>query len=373
MDDAAAALATPPTTAAPTTTTAPPSAGGGATQLSDDLRKSELRDNVAGKGDGAPSSKGGGAPTGGGANPGGDKGAGAPAPSKSVTVEETKLTPNFVAFQKAMAEINAGDAAEQAWETVVSQLIAAESALDAVSTMGVGSDGTPKMVLDLASSGFKTLMEDYQLPTALVQSFDDEVKGIKGKRVALWSGAAAKAAAAKSGKADVFLEGTALGKPFDQSNLPKNVPSSSLHWASISRAYAMRLAAHVTEVDFVGFVDDKTRETGNIAAEVELPIISEALKTVKDKNITWYAAAAEGSKEWAEGKDIYLQNGTMLAKGGFWLVQGSDSNTDRGAAIKTAKASFKALEKDRDPSQAAPATMSAPATPGATSSTRSAS
>ena len=292
---------------------------------------------------------------------GGPPGGGAPPPPPAaggrpggLTASSTLATPEFGKFAAAMADIGVDAVgAQAAWTTVVDQLIQAEAAMDAVSTdMG----GWKRA--DLASEGFKKLMSEYQLPKQLDDAFERMIaQDMAGKTVALWSGAAAKTAAGKSGKAQVFLEGTPLGKPFDESGLPKGVPSGTLHWASVSRAYAQKLADHAEEVNFAGFVDSNTVESGNIAAEVEIPIVGKAVEKA-GKKITWHAAAAEkDAKVWAQGKQIQTSGGAVLtSEPGFWT-----SGEDRGAVIKKAKESHKAFTDDAA-ATAVPAPSAAPST-----------
>jgi hypothetical protein len=264
----------------------------------------------------------------------------APRPEDSLSAAATLTTPEFGKFAVAMAAIGVdATGAQVAWTTVVEQLLQAGAAVDAVS-----SEKNGRKVVNLASDGFKKLMGEYQLPKQLDDAFESLVaKDMAGKTVALWSGPAAKTAAAKSGKADIFLEGTPLGKPFDESGLPKGLPAGTLYWALVSRAYAQKLADHAAEVEFAGFVDSNTVESGNIAAEVELPIVGKAVEEA-GKTVTWHAAAAEKDpKVWAEGKHIQTRSGQQLtSEPGFWT-----SGEDRGAVIKTAKASHKAYTDDQ--------------------------
>jgi hypothetical protein len=252
---------------------------------------------------------------------GGDHGAVLEAQVLKATLE----TKNFATFASTMAEMGLAPAAEEIWLHTVRQLFQSEDQYKKATDAKTAR-------IKLADAGFKKLVNEFQVPDKILKAFEAQTGKMKGKRVALWSGRPAKGAAATSGKADVFLEGTPLGQAFDKSGLPKEVPATMVLWAAISKAYAKHLAANVKRVSFVGFVGHDTPASGNIAAEIELPEVMTAIEAEK-KSITWMGAATKDGSGWAN--EILSANGKVLTEQkGFWAVGGDRAQVVAESAEK---------------------------------------
>jgi phage-related protein len=251
----------------------------------------------------------------------------------AITAAETLKTENFAKFKVTMAEIGVDElGAQHIWIQIVEQLFAVEE--DYLKTL----DPATKRV-KMADLAFQKLVSEFKVPKALDEAFDRQVGAMDGKRVALWSGPAAKDAAAQSGRTDVFLEGTPFGQAFDKAGLPKNVPSSWFLWASISKAYATKLAANVDKVTWVGFVAHDTVQSGNIAAEIEMPAVRDAL-AAHSKTVTWFGAATEDGKNWSGKKELKAADETLTKEPGFW-----DIGPDRAGVIGVSAAQWEKFKK----------------------------
>lgn len=250
--------------------------------------------------------------------------------AKTLTSEQFRL------FKTTMAELDLEEASTEIWMETVEQLLAVTDAYNMAPKDG--------RWIDLSSDAFKKLVHDFQVPQKISAAFDRQVGDMTGQTVALWSGNVAKQAAAESGKTDVFLEGTPLGKAFDKSGLPSEVQASMVLWAGISEAYANKLADQAEVVDWVGFVDWSTRGSGNIAAEIELPVVRSAIENAS-KTAAWHGAANKQDKVWWPG-EIRVGEQVLTQENGFWQI-----GTDRPAIIAASVAKYEQLKAG---SEAAP-------------------
>jgi hypothetical protein len=287
----------------------------------------------------------------------------APEPLSPTAVADSLKSEHYKKFVEAMAPLKMEEkAVEGIWTDAMKEVVKSH---DRAAAAEGGPIDLKSKDLIMSAEGYQKLVQEYKVPQALRAAFKAEVDALpQDSKVALWSGTTAKEAAAKSGY--TFLEGTPLGKPFNDSGIP--IPGATVHWAAISKAYAETLGDAAQKLQFVGFVDAATRGGSNIAKDVELPALAPKLEKA-EKSVEWRGAASIlDSKAWVGQNDVFLSGRKLTKEPGFWAI-----GKDRQAVINASKEPYEALVETKFVGVTTQAGAPPPETPAAPESGKPAS
>jgi hypothetical protein len=261
------------------------------------------------------------------------------------TAEDTLTSDSYKAFktnlQTHAKKVGVSDAeCENVWKAIVTKLIASQEQFKKIPLADKA-----RGFIQLSSTAYQELAADVSTVAGALSKYMDE--DTKNKKIwAFWSGAGAKEAAKGSGLAEVYLEGTAFGAPFEgvKEFVSGNPALNIVVWGAFSSAYAQKAAESLEGRSFLGFVGPGADRTESVFMQVEQPTFEDLCKQkhglTQAPPITWYGVAINEDWKWdAE----YAGNPK-----GFVLSGG-----DRGACAAAAKEHSDSVQKAKAEREAA--------------------